>query len=162
MPQSSSRVFQTIEIGDPDDYARALEEFNRAEAFLEANGAMVKRKSLREDRRSIEQNEKTQPRPPPLSKNSSASPLHSPLSTQNPPFYSSRATEQTRAGKTRKVPPEPKYHRLSSPGDSSSSSLTPMPPGPAKTSERSVQGKRASVRRLRKPCITRGSPSIAS
>ena len=37
----SSRVFLSIEIGDPDEYSKALEEFKRAEAFLEANGAMV-------------------------------------------------------------------------------------------------------------------------
>ena len=39
----SSRVFLSIEIGDPDAHSIAQEEYKRAEAFLEANGAMVKK-----------------------------------------------------------------------------------------------------------------------
>ena len=48
----SSRVFQSIEIGDSDE---ALEEFKRAEAFLEANGPMVKMKERERERQSKEQ-----------------------------------------------------------------------------------------------------------
>jgi hypothetical protein len=37
-----SRVFLDIEIGDPEDYKTSVDEFERAEAFLECNGAMVR------------------------------------------------------------------------------------------------------------------------
>lgn len=40
--KNSSRVFLSISIGDLDAYAVAQDEFKRAEAFLEANGAMVR------------------------------------------------------------------------------------------------------------------------
>ena len=38
----SPRVFLDIELGDPDEDSRARAEFQRAEAFLEGNGAMVR------------------------------------------------------------------------------------------------------------------------